>query len=229
MESPRIPQPKIILEGTHLTRKTDIAFALAEHPRIIGERKHRWHIPLVSSEWDTFSDEQPTKANPGRSMIEYEPYQEARALEAFHTYTRLFELQRDYYWIVDRFHISTLSHQWTERGREVDFDWLEERLLSLNFHLVLCSRRPETFERARAERLVYSENPRRYDDLQVFVDEQDTMRRFFEKSRLPKLEIDVSDHDEHRAADGILDWVESTGGFWRTEDDDINDKTRGVR
>jgi len=78
MESPRIPQPKIILEGTHLTRKTDIAFALAEHPRIIGERKHRWHIPLVSSEWDTFSDEQPTKANPGRSMIEYEPYQETR-------------------------------------------------------------------------------------------------------------------------------------------------------
>jgi hypothetical protein len=28
--------PKIILEGTRLTFKTDIAFALNEHPRIVG-------------------------------------------------------------------------------------------------------------------------------------------------------------------------------------------------
>ena len=27
--------PKIILEGTHLTHKTDIAFAIAESPRIV--------------------------------------------------------------------------------------------------------------------------------------------------------------------------------------------------
>jgi hypothetical protein len=29
--------PKIILEGTRLTFKTDIAFALNEHPRIVGQ------------------------------------------------------------------------------------------------------------------------------------------------------------------------------------------------
>jgi len=28
--------PKIILEGTRLTHKTDIAFALNEHPRLSG-------------------------------------------------------------------------------------------------------------------------------------------------------------------------------------------------
>ncbi len=30
--------PKIILEGTRLTFKTEIAFALNEHPRIVGPR-----------------------------------------------------------------------------------------------------------------------------------------------------------------------------------------------
>jgi hypothetical protein len=33
--------PKIILEGTRLTFKTEIAFALNEHPRIVGPRKYR--------------------------------------------------------------------------------------------------------------------------------------------------------------------------------------------
>jgi hypothetical protein len=31
--------PKIILEGTRLTFKTEIAFELNEHPRIVGQRK----------------------------------------------------------------------------------------------------------------------------------------------------------------------------------------------
>jgi hypothetical protein len=41
--------PKIILEGTRLTFKTDIAFALNEHPRIVGPRKYRYHSPLISA------------------------------------------------------------------------------------------------------------------------------------------------------------------------------------
>jgi hypothetical protein len=39
--------PKIILEGTRLTFKTDIAFALNEHPRIVGPRRYRYHSPLI--------------------------------------------------------------------------------------------------------------------------------------------------------------------------------------
>ena len=34
--------PKIILEGTRLTFKTEIAFTLNEHPRIVGPRKYRY-------------------------------------------------------------------------------------------------------------------------------------------------------------------------------------------
>jgi hypothetical protein len=32
--------PKVILEGTRLTFKTEIAFELNEHPRIVGLRKY---------------------------------------------------------------------------------------------------------------------------------------------------------------------------------------------
>jgi hypothetical protein len=212
-----IPQPKIILEGTHLTLKTDIAFALVEHPRIIGERKHRWHVPLVSSEWETHSDSPPTKAFPGRSLIDFEPHEEPWAMEAYHAWARIFELHRDYYWIVDRFHISTRSYQLQHAKRDYQFEWLEERLEALNFHMVLCVRLPETFEAARAERLKYSENPTRYDDLEKFLKEQDLMRRLMSESRLRTLEVDISDNDVDRAATRVLDWVESTGGFWRVD------------
>ena len=38
--------PKVILEGTRLTFKTEIAFRLNEHPRFVGERKYRYHCRL---------------------------------------------------------------------------------------------------------------------------------------------------------------------------------------
>ena len=214
MSSPVIPLPKIILEGTHLTRKTDIAFLLAEHPRLVGKRKHRWHIPLVSSEWETLSEATPTKASPGNSMIDFLPHQEDWAMESYQTYMRLFELNRDYYWIVDRFHISTISRQQAETGRLYDFSWLEKRLKALNFFMVQTVRSAETFEKAREDRLVYSENPHRYTNLHKFVHEQEVLRNLMADSLLPTLEVDVSDDDIERAANEILDWVEGNGGFW---------------
>jgi len=48
--------PKIILEGTRLTLKTEIAFALNEHPRIVGARAYRYHSPLISAEWCGFTN-----------------------------------------------------------------------------------------------------------------------------------------------------------------------------
>jgi hypothetical protein len=38
--------PKVILEGTRLTFKTEIAFELNELPRILGPRKYRYHSPF---------------------------------------------------------------------------------------------------------------------------------------------------------------------------------------
>src|SRR5512136_1354271 len=158
--------PKIILEGTRLTHKTDIAFALNEHPRIVGPRKYRYHSPLISAEWCGF-----TNFPWGRGLINFEPQEEALAMETYRTWLHLFELLRYYSWIVDRFHISTQAYQLAKYGKEYNFRWLEEGLVALGFRLVFCARAPESFVEARAERLKVSGKPAQYDDLQVFVDE----------------------------------------------------------
>ncbi len=201
--------PKIILEGTRLTHKTDIAFALNEHPRIVGPRKYAYHSPLISGEWCGF-----TPVPWGRGPINFAADEEARALETYATWARLFELLPHYSWIVDRFHVSTRAHQLAARGVDYDFRWLEDRLRPVGFHLVLCVRSPETFARARAERLKVSGKPSQYDDLGVFIREQELLRRLARESCLPLLELDVSDDDVEGACDRIADWMTGTGGLW---------------
>ncbi len=200
--------PKLILEGTRLTHKTDIAFALNEHPRVVGPRKYRYHSPVISAEWCAF-----TNVPWGRGLINFEPQEEALAMETYATWARLFELQRYYSWIIDRFHISTVVYQRRSHGREFDFRWLEERLLPLGFRLVLCTRSPESFAQARAERLKVSGNPGQYDDLTPFIAEQDEMRFEVGRSLLPSFELDVSDDDIVGAADRVATWLEATGGL----------------
>jgi len=200
--------PKIILEGTRLTMKTEIAFALNEHPRIVGPRKYRYHSPLISAEWCAF-----TNFPWGRGPINYEPAEEGRALETYATWARLFELQPYYSWIVDRFHLSTRAFQVQAGRRDPDFAWLEARLQPLGFRHVLCVRRSETFAAAREERLRVSGNPRQYDDLAPFIREQELFQELARRSTLPLLELDVSELTVAAAADRIADWLESTGGL----------------
>lgn len=201
--------PKVILEGTRLTHKTDIAFALNEHPRVVGPRKYPYHSPLISAEWCAF-----TNFPWGRGLINFEPREEALAMETYATWARLFELQRYYSWIVDRFHVSTIVYQRRAHGRSYDFSWLEERLQPLGFRLVLCVRRQETFAAAREERLKVSGNPGQYERLEDFIAEQDEMRAVVRRSRLPSLEVDVSDGDVAGATGRIADWLEATGGLY---------------
>jgi hypothetical protein len=201
--------PKIILEGTRLTFKTEIAFALNEHPRIVGPRKYRYHSPLISGEWCAF-----TNFPWGRGLINFEPQEEAQAMETYRTWLHLFELQRYYSWIIDRFHISTRAYQCKAYGKDYDFSWLEQGLDALGFHLVFCTRTPESFEAARAERLKVSGNPSQYDDLSLFIQEQEEMRALIRQSRLPVKEVDVSDNNIARVCEGIADWLTETGGLY---------------
>lgn len=201
--------PKIILEGTRLTLKTEIAFALNEHPRIVGPRKYRYHSPLVSAEWCAF-----TNFPWGRGLINFEPQEEALALETYRTWVRLFELQRYYSWIVDRFHISTQAYQQRVHRKFYDFTWLETRLAAIGFRLVLCVRSPESFESARAARLLVSGNRAQYDNLATFVAEQEQLRDLVRRSQLTCLVLDVSDSDIARATNEIADWLEQTGGLY---------------
>jgi hypothetical protein len=201
--------PKIILEGTRLTFKTEVAFALNEHPRIVGPRKYRYHSPLISGEWCAF-----TNFPWGRGLINFEPGEESLAMETYATWLRLFELQKYYSWIVDRFHISTRAYQLQTYGKNYDFRWLEERLLPLNFRLVFLNRTPESFAAARKERLKVSGKPDQYDDLSLFVREQELMQRLVSESLLPRLDLDISDNNIPRAVEKIADWIESTGGLY---------------
>ncbi|MCB9357783.1 MAG: hypothetical protein H6508_00920 [Calditrichaeota bacterium] len=204
--------PKIILEGTRLTHKTDLAFALNEHPRVVGPRKYRYPSPLISGEWCAFSN-----FPWGRGLVNFAPEEEAQALETYATWARLFELERYYSWIVDRFHFSTIMHQHLYGQRTYDFRWLEERLLPLGFRVVLCTRARDTFEAARAERLKVSGNPSQYDDLSLFLREQDCLHHIAERSALPVLKLDVTSDDIPELANQIADWLEQTGGLYYPE------------
>lgn len=201
--------PKIILEGTRLTHKTDLAFALNDHPRIVGPRRYRYHSPLISGEWGSFH---PYPWSPG--LVDYGPEDRELATETYATWTHMFELQRHYSWIVDRFHLATMAWQSIHRGVEEDFDWLEGRLEPIGFHIVLCTRREETFPAARADRLTVSGKPDQYDDLSVFIHEQKVLLDLAAASRLPVLQLDLSDGDTAAACDAVADWMTSTGGLW---------------
>jgi hypothetical protein len=201
--------PKIILEGTRLTFKTEIAFALNEHPRIVGPRKYRYHSPLISAEWCSF-----TNFPWGRGLINFEPQEEAKAMETYKTWLKMFELQRYYSWIIDRFHISTKAYQLKAFNKQYDFNWLEEGLKQLGFHLVFCTRTPTSFFKARDERLKVSGNPKQYDDIHIFIEEQSLMKSLISRSILPVLELDVSDNNVNNAAEKVADWLEETGGLY---------------
>jgi hypothetical protein len=201
--------PKIILEGTRLTHKTDLAFVLNEHPRIVGSRKYKYHSPIISAEWCSF-----TNFPWGRGLINFDLQEEQQAMETYHTWLRLFELQRYYSWIIDRFHISTMMHQQKYCGRNYDLHWIEERLLPLGFHLVFCYRSPESFEEAKQERLKISVNSKQYENLNIFLEEQEILRKLVEKSLLPKLHLDVSSNNVTLLADSVAEWMEQSGGLY---------------
>jgi hypothetical protein len=209
LKAPKKLCPKIILEGTRLTHKTEIAFGLNEHPRIVGPRKYRYHSPIISAEWCSF-----TNIPWGRGPINFNSDEESLAIETYKTWLKMFELQKYYSWIVDRFHISTQMYQKMTYKKNYDFNWLEEKLLELGFHLVFCHRSPKSFEKARKERMKISGKPEQYDDLEKFVIEQNLLCGLIEKSVLPKLELDISDDNIPKAVNKIADWMEKSGGLY---------------
>lgn len=201
--------PKIILEGTRLTLKTEIAFALNEHPKIVGPRKYKYHSPIISAEWCAF-----TNFPWGRGLINFNREEEEQAMETYRTWIKLFELQKYYSWIIDRFHLSTKLYQRKYKNREYDFRWLENRLDKLGFHLILCTRTSESFIEARKERIKISGNPAQYDEIQLFVEEQNEIKKIYRESILPKMELDVSDNNVLSAVEKIADWMTQTGGLF---------------
>jgi hypothetical protein len=200
--------PKLILEGTRLTGKTDLALALNQSPRITGVRKYLYHPPLVSAEWNGF-----TRSPYGSSLINFDAGYEKPAMEAYRLWVRLFELYRYYSWIIDRFHISTQMWQAIYRRRRYRFEWLESRLAALGFRLVFCWREPGSFDEARERRLRVSSNPAQYDDLTLFIREQEVIEQLVQKSLIPSMTLDVTDWSLDKQVGYVADWLEATGGL----------------
>lgn len=201
--------PKIILEGTRLTFKTDIAFHLNRHPDIVGPRKYEYHSPLISAEWCAF-----TNYPWGVGMINFEPDMYDKAMETYKAWLHIMELQKYYSWIIDRWHISTQAFQLLKYEKKIDFTWLEKRMKAIGFQLVFLHREPETFEHARELRLKISGNPSQYNDLSLFVKEQNTMQELVAKSMLPVLNVDISNNHIERAVQTIADWMHQTDAIW---------------
>lgn len=199
--TPRKLKPKIIVEGTRLTHKTDLVFALQEHPEVTGRRAYRYHHPVVSAEWCTLTDE-PW----GRGIIDFEPEETAAALAGYDAWLALFRAHRHYAWLVDRFHLSTLAYQ-RAAGRPLDLASLDEALAGLGFCHVLCTRQEDSFPAAREARLRVSGKPSQYDDLAPFVREQADLVELAGRSRLPHLVVDVTDGDVGRVADEVVGWL----------------------
>ena len=197
--------PKIILEGTRLTNKTDVAFALNRAPRLVGSRRYEYHSPIISAEWCGFTNE-PW----GRGLINFDASEESLAQNTYGTWVQLLENLRYYSWIVDRFHVSTQVYQRLHHGRSYDFRWLEERLAKIGFVLVLLRRTEDSFAEARCERLKVSGNPSQYDDLDVFIQEQRAFESVAEKSLLPTLSLDITSKTIDAVVDEIADYLYAT-------------------
>jgi hypothetical protein len=141
------------------------------------------------------------------------PAYEKHALKAYRLWLSLFELYRYYSWIIDRFHLSTQMWQAFYRGRKYQFQWLESRLSALGFRLIFCWRNPRSFAEARAKRLQISSNPSQYNDLTIFIREQEILQQLVEDSTIPKLLVDVTYRSLEQQIDYIASWLEATGGL----------------
>src|SRR5258708_25277772 len=103
--------------------------------------------------------------------------------------------------------------QATYRGTQYKFGWLECSLAALGFGLVFCWRLSDSFAEARRERLKVSRNLSQYDNLNLFIREQETMQRLIANSKLPSLLLDVTEGTIEERTDYIADWLEETGGL----------------
>jgi len=201
--------PRVIIEGTRLTCKSDIAEKLTNNTRFQGPKKYRFHPGVISSEWVTISDK-PW----GRGLINFYPDEENIAMRGYDAWVNLFERLPMCSWIIDRFHISTSVFQYITHNKTINFNWLERRLKKLNFIIVFCHRSSGTFQSAREDRVKISENPHQYRDLNVYIEEQYLYEEFIKKSIIPSIKVDVSNNNINGAVNKILDWYESNSTLW---------------
>jgi hypothetical protein len=61
--------------------------------------------------------------------------------------------------------------------------------------------------------LQISSNPSQYNDLTIFIREQEILQQLVEDSAIPKLSVDVTYRSLEEQIDYLADWLEATGGL----------------
>jgi hypothetical protein len=81
----------------------------------------------------------------------------------------------------------------------------------LSANLLLAG--PKSFSEARTRRLSISSNPSQYDNVDIFIREQEIFQQLVQDSVLPKLLVDVTERSLEQQIDYIADWLEATGAL----------------
>jgi hypothetical protein len=189
-------RPRIILEGTDFGNTKDTALILSRHPRLVGEMGHEVYAAVISAKWQKYAG-----FTWGKNLIAYNPNEEDQAVNDYHTWMRLIELQRHHGWIVDCFHISTRQYQIQHNQSDCNFDWIEQRLLQQNFHLVLVTQ----------SRKVLAEKITQTDLLETTMQSQNILQELVAESKLPTLELDISEKNIQETVEIISLWADEMG------------------
>ena len=80
---------------------------------------------------------------------------------------------------------------------------------------------PTSFGEARRRRLKISSNPSQYNDLGLFLREQEVMQELIDRSLLPRFVVDVTENTLEQNATRVADWLEATGGLTAPEESDF--------
>jgi hypothetical protein len=191
---------KIIIEGIDQANTKGIALALSESPRLIDETSYRRYTSVISTKWGNFYD-----FPWGKNLVDFEPTEEDQAMKNYGVWVRLIELQRNYNWIIDRFHISTQQYQLQRNNHKCDFNWLEERFQNLGFHLVLVTQNADIVTRT-------------IESHKKVKQAQDLLRKISSESLLPRLELDISEMNIQEIIESISGWYESVSSCSEAED-----------
>lgn len=192
---------KIIIEGTSLANTRNVAETMSTSPLLCDQFGYRRYSAVISAVWGNHDDFPWSK-----NMVDFEPSEIDQAMNKYRIWARLIELQSEYNWIIDRFHLSTGQFQREYNQHVCDFAWLEDWLQKLGFHLVLITQSSEEIISSMRNK----KKPPSDIEIAKAIYRQNILRTFFDKSILPKLELDISNMNVQDVVEDIFDWWKSS-------------------
>ena len=97
---------KIIIEGTDYANTKGIALGLSESHQLVDDIGYQRYTTVISTKWGNFKD-----FPWGKNLIAFDPNEKDQAMKNYGVWTYLIEVQGNYNWIIDCFHISAQVYQ----------------------------------------------------------------------------------------------------------------------